>query len=387
MSKRTPGLYFDQKAGEWVIDKRVSGVRIFERTGERSQEEAQAILDDRIHEARLCLRFGETKRYSFREAATHYVKTETKRSIDRDFHDLKMLDPWIGHLFLDQISDETLKPFKDHRMGISRRRGPPFDDQGLVKSGTVNRALATVHRVLVLCARRYRDNNKPWLTQAPPEITKVPETDKRPPYPLSWIEQDLFFDQLPEYLRDRAMFAVHTGARDAEVCNLRWTWEVEVSQIHRTGFLIPADYSKNKTQGLLVLNKIAEKITDTQRGQHPDLVFPGPKGGLMDSLLTTSWVRARKDAAKKYNKTIGLEMPDRFASVSPHDLRHSFGQRLRAVGVGLEDRRDLLRHRKADVTEHYSAAELAHLFDCVDLISAPKSRKSPALLIIKNVAK
>jgi hypothetical protein len=44
-----------------------------------------------------------------------------------------------------------------------------------------------------------------------------------------------------------------------------------------------------------------------------------------------------------------------------HDLKHTFGRRLRAAGVSFEDRQDLLGHKSGRITTHYSGAELANL--------------------------
>ena len=44
-----------------------------------------------------------------------------------------------------------------------------------------------------------------------------------------------------------------------------------------------------------------------------------------------------------------------------HDLKHTFGRRLRAAGVSLETRKVLLGHRNGDITTHYSAPELRWL--------------------------
>jgi integrase len=41
---------------------------------------------------------------------------------------------------------------------------------------------------------------------------------------LEWAEQDLFFGQLTEHLRDMAEFDVNTGLRDQELCGLQWAW-------------------------------------------------------------------------------------------------------------------------------------------------------------------
>jgi len=48
--------------------------------------------------------------------------------------------------------------------------------------------------------------------------------------------------------------------------------------------------------------------------------------------------------------------------VRVHDLRHTFGQRLRAAGVPLEDRKTLLGHKCGDITTH-SAPELAKVIE------------------------
>jgi hypothetical protein len=47
--------------------------------------------------------------------------------------------------------------------------------------------------------------------------------------------------------------------------------------------------------------------------------------------------------------------------VRVHDLKHTFGSRLRAAGVSFEDRQDLLGHRSSRITTHYSSAELHNL--------------------------
>ncbi|MFZ0851001.1 MAG: tyrosine-type recombinase/integrase [Hyphomicrobiaceae bacterium] len=63
--------------------------------------------------------------------------------------------------------------------------------------------------------------------------------------------------------------------------------------------------------------------------------------------MTSGWKRARWRA----------ELPQ----VRVHDLKHTFGRRLRAAGVSFEDRQDLRGHRSGRITTHYSAAELSRL--------------------------
>ncbi|MDZ4791441.1 MAG: hypothetical protein SGJ17_09610 [Hyphomicrobiales bacterium] len=53
------------------------------------------------------------------------------------------------------------------------------------------------------------------------------------------------FEELPEHLQDMAMFAVNTGCRDQEVCNLEWEWEVKVQCLNTSVFITPGSRVKN----------------------------------------------------------------------------------------------------------------------------------------------
>jgi hypothetical protein len=57
-----------------------------------------------------------------------------------------------------------------------------------------------------------------------------------------------------------------------------------------------------------------------------------------------------------------------------HDLKHTFGRRLRAAGVSFEDRQDLLGHRSGRVTTHCSQAELENLIRASNKVCGNQSR-------------
>ena len=63
------------------------------------------------------------------------------------------------------------------------------------------------------------------------------------------------------------------------------------------------------------------------------------------------WRAGRRRAAARYQESLERECPAGFKSVRVHDLRHTFGRRLRAAGVGLEDRQDLLGHKSSRMTD------------------------------------
>jgi integrase len=70
--------------------------------------------------------------------------------------------------------------------------------------------------------------------------------------------------------------------------------------------------------------------------------------------------------------------------VRVHDLKHTFGRRLRAAGVSYEDRQDLLGHKSGRITTHYSSAEISNLIEAANKVCEKESRKSPALVILRG---
>jgi integrase len=107
------------------------------------------------------------------------------------------------------------------------------------------------------------------------------------------------------------------------------------------------------------------------RGQHRDFVFTY-RGHRIETMNNNAWQKPRVRA--------GL------AQVRVHDLKHTFGRRLRAAGVSFEDRQDLLGHRSGRITTHYSAAELQNLLEAANRVCEEKCGKSAALTIPKRKA-
>ncbi len=207
--------------------------------------------------------------------------------------------------------------------------------------------------------------------ERPPKITLLKVTDARKPYPLSWEEQTLLFKELPDHLARMALFKVNTGCREQEVCSLQWEWEVEVPELDTSVFIIPDTLVKNGEDRLVVLNRIAMSIVNAVRGMHRKYVFTY-NGKRIRKMNNTAWEKGRVKA--------------RLPQVRVHDLKHTFGRRLRAAGVSFEDRQDLLGHRSGRITTHYSAAELGNLLSAANLVVGEGSRKTPALFVLKKKA-
>ena len=205
-----------------------------------------------------------------------------------------------------------------------------------------------------------------WL-QSAPRIKLLSDNNKRKPYPLSWDEQQRLFSSLPNHLFDMALFAVNTGCRDAEICNLRWEWYVAVPALNSGVFIIPGEYVKNGDERLVVLNSIAHDIVSNRRGRSTEYVFTY-KGVPITRMLNSAWIRARKAT--------------KLEQVRVHDLKHTFGRRLRAAGVSFEDRQDLLGHRSGRITTHYSAAELSRLLEAANSVCVKESSSGKSDLVV-----
>lgn len=67
-------------------------------------------------------------------------------------------------------------------------------------------------------------------------------------------------------------------------------------------------------------------------------------------------------------------------SVRVHDLKHTFGRRLRSAGVSFEDRQDLLGHKSSRITTHYSSAELLNLWEAANKVCNSQNKSTMTLL-------
>jgi integrase len=209
--------------------------------------------------------------------------------------------------------------------------------------------LAIISRVLVLAARLWRDeNNNSWLVEAP--LIQLLKDDKRKPYPINEEEEGRLLKELPEHLREMVLFALHTGLRETELTGLKWSEENRKLGI----FVLKGHRTKNSEDRIVPLNSTAKAIIENQRGNHDEYVFTY-KGEPVLRINGHSWRKSRTQA--------------NITQCRVHDLRHTFGRRLRAAGVSFENRQDLLGHKSSRITDHYCKADIDELREAVEKIS------------------
>jgi hypothetical protein len=81
-----------------------------------------------------------------------------------------------------------------------------------------------------------------------------------------------------------------------------------------------------------------------RRGEHSEFVFTR-RGKAIARINNSGWKAARRRASKRYASEVGRSCPNRFRSIRVHDLKHTYGHRLRAASVGFEDRKLPLGHK------------------------------------------
>ncbi|MGC8660446.1 MAG: tyrosine-type recombinase/integrase [Desulfomonilaceae bacterium] len=237
-----------------------------------------------------------------------------------------------------------------------------------VKNRTLNYLLQVVRHILNLAVGDCIDERGLSCLPQALKIHLFPVVDARKP--ITWDEQDRLLSALPRHLRPMALFKVNTVCfRESEVCGLRWSHEVEIPQMGTSVFTIPHELVKNREDRLVGLNRIAAQVVNHKPGDHSTHVF---------SYTGNPVSRMAALASRKARVHVGL--PD----LRVHDLKHTFGRRLRATGVSFGDRQDLLGHKSARITTHYCRAELERLISAANTVCGDDSRKIPTLIVLRS---
>jgi integrase len=357
MRTRTKGI--QTVDGGKVVNKQYRGERIFARLGPVSQDEAEAWL--RTEQSRIDAESQQGARRLFCDAAKKYLiecQQKKVRSIEMIAYHVELLLPYVGEMELRVIHTGSFDEFREARL-----------EEDEVKPATVNRSLEVARTILIRAARVWRDEQgRPWLDTAP--LIEMLKEDPRPPYPITWDQQEKLLAEQPDHLIDPLLFAVNTGTREENIAGLQWSWERRIPELQRSVFLVPAGDFKSDRVHVIILNDIAQSVVDRRRGKHPKYVFTytDVNKGLPPDRMT----KLNSKAYRKARKRAGLNM------VRVHDLRHTFGQRLRAAGVSKEDRDVIMGHATQEMSQHYATPTIPHLVEMANRVL--QKRDTPTVL-------
>ncbi len=106
------------------------------------------------------------------------------------------------------------------------------------------------------------------------------------------------------------------------------------------------------------------------RGVHLEHVFTH-NGKPLANMYGRAWRQAREKAGLTVERV--------------HDLKHTYGRRLRAAGVSEEDRKDLLGHKSGrSMTTHYSMAEIANLISFSNRVCSDERHKTDTVVYLEK---
>lgn len=348
--QKSSGYYLNKK-GFYVIDKQYLNQRIFETTcyreGEASEVDARIrqCCDD-IYKAK---KRGERPAVTFRDCAIEYcVRNQNQKQIHDFEATLGRIDPYVGHILADQLhtNHHSVQRIRSDLLAKGR------------KNRTVNSYIEAIGRVLRAATHwRYDWCDMTWLETAP-SFTML-ERDDRPPAPLSWANQSHLLNFLPPHLLGEVIVYVNTGMRQNELNTMEWKNELALPG-GVMAFIVTAKGTKRKKnrERVVIFNAKAAAIVEQRRGEHPERVFVY-RGKPKLKSNNSGFKRARANA--------GLD-------VRVHDLRHTFGHRLREAGVDEETRAELLGHG-ASLTTHYSAASIERLYEAASSVMQTNTRR------------
>ncbi len=337
-------------------------------TGTGDRQVAQEVMDKRVADARNELLYGKQGNWTVAQGCARYLDERKDKQIKDALYHTKIIVKYLGEIEMRyvHINHPAVKRMIEDRLSAG------------LKINTVNHTLKALRNILNNASRVWRDEDGlPWLA-SPPLIQLLSEDDKRKPlttpdaakgHALTRQEESELFRHLPDRLAMAIRFALHTGLRMSAIVQLRWEWEVAIPELGISVFDVPARYmgedvkgTKNGEDHRVVLNIVALQAVEQARGDHPEFVFTRVLKGqaipyaMEEGLYTMDWKKAVKKAGLR-----DIRGPK--AHFRIHDLKHTFGSRLRAMGVDFEDRQDLLGHTRGSVTTLYSAAETHNLLN------------------------
>ncbi|MEW6314609.1 MAG: site-specific integrase [Pseudomonadota bacterium] len=321
---RETGIYRRPDSRYWWINTVLpNGRRLRGSAKTENREEAEALLAKLIHEAYLSNYLGIKPKRSWQEAVVRYLAVKANlRSIEDVRRICRKLDPYFGHLALDEISGDVVWSVV----------------QGELKKGnkpaTVNRYLATIRSLL----RMARDEWQ-WIDSFP-KIRLLHGEVERDRW-LTREEADRLIAACPSHLAALVRFALATGCRAREITGLEWN---RVDLDRQTAWL---NLTKNGTPRGVPLNHDAVVILQEQVGQHPNYCFTYRGKPIRWEVTNSAWHTALAKAG----------IPDfRF-----HDLRHTWASWHRQAGTSCDELKDLGGWKSRQMVDRYAKYATEHL--------------------------
>lgn len=277
-------IYKRNDSDVWFIDiTSPSGKRIRRSTKTTIKREAQELHDKIKSELWRINKLDEKPRYTWKEAVMRYTQEKSNiPSYDFLISNLRILDKYLGELFLDEITKETISDITQSRLKSTydkRKGGKKYS----VSTRTVNAMLSVLGAVLNMAKNEWE-----WIDSSPRvRLVKLQKHEKIRDRSLTKIEVKTLLDELPIHLRQMARFTLATGLREYNVTHLTW----ERIDIDNKQLWVTPEDSKNGHYLAIPLNDDAMEILRQEQGKHPTRVFTY-KGKPIKRANSAAWSKA-----------------------------------------------------------------------------------------------
>jgi integrase len=318
----------------WQTNFSIGGQRIRKSTGTGDKQKAKEYEIKLKNDLWQQQKLGITKPRKWEEAVIRWAKENpNKRDLKRDLDKLRWLDQFLRGQYLHEITRDMVE-----EIAYTKK------NEGVTDS-TVNRYVSAIRVILNKAC-----NEWDWIHKAP-KLRMRTENPPRVRY-LTMDEEKRLLVELPEHLFDMARFALNTGLRADNVCQLRWSYvHMDCEQPYVT---IPAAEMKNKRTFSGPLNDTAIEIIRNQIGKHNVFVFTY-KGSPIARQSNHAWYKALKRAG--------------IVDFRWHDFRHTWASRLVLSGVSLYELKQLGGWVSNEV-ERYAHLTTSHLYEQANKVNS-----------------
>jgi integrase len=217
---------------------------------------------------------------------------------------------------------------------------------------TINYELTLMGHAFNIAIREWE-----WLKDNPVKKVKKERVNNTIERWLTLEEEQRLLKASARWLQDIIIFAIHTGLRQSEILDLKWS---QVDMVRRT---IIISEQKNRGVDTLPLNETAIGVLRERQKQclsQCDIVFPSNNGTRISNRNLFRAFNIAADRAKVNNF--------RF-----HDLRHTFATRLVQSGVGIYEVQRLGRWKNALMVMRYAHHNSESLRSSIEVMDGFKA--------------
>jgi len=235
------------------------------------------------------------------------------------------------------LAAHLLKSFKDkYLLDITAAMISDYKRQRRTEGAsprTINYELTLMSHAFNIAIREWE-----WVKDNPVKKVKKERVDNSIERWLTQKEEERLLGVSAKWLQEIIIFAIHTGLRQSEILDLKWS---QVDIVRRTMII---SEQKNRGVDTLPLNETALgvlKERQNQKQKHCEYVFHSNNQTRMNNRNLIRAFEIAMDRAQVINF--------RF-----HDLRHTFATRLVQAGVGIYEVQRLGRWKSTSMVMRYA---------------------------------